>query len=88
MLQILYGWKGIPNGDGTYEYVHLPEETYQNQYEPWKNDENKYLGHIHKPVNTITTTTITKLNEQVLAEHASHVHLCTVCGQNSKDDWA
>ena len=43
MLQIIYGWKGIPRHDEaqTFRYVHLPDERHDNQYEHWLGEDNK-----------------------------------------------
>lgn len=87
MLQVVYGWKGVRRadveGEVVFRYVHLPQETFQNQYRPWDaGSDHPYVGEIHEDVDiyeTVTTTTINGAAFMVSSTQATH---CNVCG-----DW-
>jgi hypothetical protein len=88
MLQVLYGWHGIPDGDGGFRSIHVPEETWENKYEPWLGELNNYVGYVHESVDSLETRTVTTLNKEIIMEHSSHVYICKVCGRRSDKDWA
>lgn len=90
MMQVRFGWHGVPveqpDGDQTWTWVHVPQETYQNQYRHWE-EHNPYVGYVHTEVDAITTNTTTLWNAEVIAFHESSTHLCRTCGARSDKDW-
>lgn len=88
MMQIRYGWKGsAPDDNGQSSWDHLPQETYNNQYRPWA-DDNAYVGEIHTDVDTVETKTTTSLNGSIITSSEAHFHRCNVCGARSDKDFS
>ena len=88
MLQILYGWKGVPQeGDAPTLWVHVPQETYRNQYVHWETT-NPYEGEVHENVDSYDTVTTVTLNGEHFMKTSTHVHVCRDCGRRSDKDWA
>lgn len=85
VVMVLYGWHGIPNLDGTLSWIHLPDESYKNQ---WGVDGLAYDGRIHRNVDNIETKTTTTINGEVKFEHSGSVQVCHNCGADSRKDWA
>lgn len=83
MMQIVYGWKGIPHQGSVqnpkYRYVHLPQETFQNQYRPWDAGADPYVGEIHEDVDRYETRTTTLVNDVEILTAQSHRMWCSTC---------
>ena len=86
MMQVIYGWQGVPagttNGEDGYRWVHVPQERYHNRYEPVTNP-GGYEGEVHENVDVTEVTTIIRRNGRVMNESTRAFLWCRDCGAES-----
>ena len=80
---VVYGWHGLPNGDGTWHWVHVPDETFENEYPRSQRTSHEYVGVVHENVDIIEVETILRINGEVMTSHTSSVQICKDCGVRS-----
>jgi len=93
----VFGWHGLPpsyRDDGEMDWVHVPDETYENQYprtyiahvgtvEAPPGDGKAYVGLVHHNVDILEAHLITTLNHNVIMESKAQHLVCRDCGAES-----
>jgi hypothetical protein len=82
MLTQIFGWHGLPPSyreDGQVDWVHVPDETYENPY-PKSDGGKPYHGAIHTDVEVLVSHFTTTRNGKLIVDTTVQHLTCNQCG--------